>query len=183
MIRSRQTKCTADDDDDDISEFITEHERHQRIDQNALDDGLRQQVLSYYAVSKRLAIQISLRDEAKQRLKLVEAKVDSSIREDARDVSEKITEREVESRRVCNQDYKKAQYQLLTLESGVHALAALKESFLQRSYVLKDLVNLWVASYYSDSESSAATAMSTKARAADAKDKIKESKRRTRFQP
>src|SRR3990172_5573548 len=133
-------------------EFIEEHEDGLQIDEHGLEDALQIQVTSYYAVSKQLSLEVSRRDAAKQYLKSVEARVDSKIRRKAKDDGEKITEPGVEARRISDEEVLAAPPILMDAEARVRDITALKDAYTQRSYVLKDMVSLWISNYYGGSE-------------------------------
>lgn len=132
--------------------FIEAQEEGLRIDEHALEEELQSQVPSYYEVSKRLSLEISRRDAAKHYVKTVEARVDGGIRGEAKEAGEKVTETTVENRKILNADVIEATQILMDAESRVRDLTVLKEAFTQRSYVLKDLVALYISNYYSGNE-------------------------------
>lgn len=162
---------------DELEEFIAEYEESLAIDENGLEEALIIQTTNYYAVSKRLSLEQSRRDAAKQHLRDVEARVDSAIRIAVRENGEKVTEREVESRRTNHSDIRDAHNLFMRVDRGVKALEALKDSWSQRSYILKELTALWLASYYGDSDSASADRSVRSAKAKNTKKKIKESRR------
>ena len=123
-----------------------------RIDEHNLETHWVEQPDLFYRVSKNLALVISLRDQAKQDLSETEARVDIKVRRDAEVADEKITEKGIESQRKLHPDVRAAttrhsEYSLLTGE-----YMALKDAYLQRSYALKELVQLYVANYYGASD-------------------------------
>lgn len=126
-----------------------------RIDQNALDEELERQVLSFYEVSRMLALYTSRRDAAKQMLQTVEAEVDSRLRRKMSKTDKRSTEKELDALRRTDAEVRKANDALLELNAITGQLAVLKEAFQQRSYVLKDLVALFVANYYASSSAGA----------------------------
>lgn len=125
-----------------------------QIDEHALDEALQEQPDLFYRVSKDLALLTSRRDAAKQNVSEVEAQVDLEVRSGAAKRDEKIPEREVDAQKRLHPKVKAAVAQMLQLNSAVGQLAALKEAFQQRSWVLKDLVGLYIANYYSDKSQS-----------------------------
>lgn len=143
-------------DDSDLDDFIAEHEAHISIDEHALDEELKQQILSYYEVSKKLGVETSKRDAAKTFVKEVEARVDVALREEARSLSAKTTETEIGSKRQVHPDVVEANRVYTRYSSRVRSLEALSAAFSQRAFVLRDLCSLWIASYYSDSGGDAA---------------------------
>lgn len=132
--------------------FIEAQEEGLQIDEHGLEEELQSQVPSYYEVSKRLSVEVSRRDAAKHYLKTVEARVDGDLRREAKAAGDKVTETVIENRRILVDDVIAATQILLDAESRVRDLTTLKEAFTQRSYVLKDLVALYIANYYSGTE-------------------------------
>jgi len=177
---AKQNRFTTDDDEGDedsfdLESFLAEYQNALRIDEHALDEALLDQAPSYYEISKQVALQGSRRDALKQYLKEVEARVDIEIREEAQSAGEKVTEGLVTSRRLIHKDIQRAHRMFARGDRAVQALQALKEAYTQRSYALKELVNLWISNYYENSESEAATRASRDIRARGAKDQIRKS--------
>ncbi len=141
---------------------FTELEAGLAIDQNALDEALQQQPDLFYQVAKELALTISLKDAAKKNLTETEAKIELSIREVmlARDF--KITDRAVEARVNTSKEVKEAREEYLELNAKVGKLAALKESYQQRSYVFNNLVDLYITGYWGDAQHRSSTRASMK---------------------
>lgn len=164
---ARRTKVKTDSDigsenplsviDDDFDEFIDYHEGNIEIDEHDLNGCLTQQSVSYYQVSKRLALESSRRDAAKTNLKETESTVDIRLRETARKTSTKMTETELSSRRQIDPDVVEAEKVLTRCKHRVAQMEALERTFSQRAYVIRDLCQLWISSYYSNSGDDAAS--------------------------
>lgn len=149
-----------EEDDDDLEDFITLHEDAVQIDENDLNGCLTQQSSSYYEVSKRLALETSRRDAAKIHQKETEARADINLRSNAKQTGTKMTETELASHRQVDDDVVAANSLLRERTRRMLALEALEKSLSQRAFILRDLCQLWIASYYSDSgDSSAGTAV------------------------
>ena len=133
-----------------IDVSLRDLERALKIDKHALDEGLECQADLFYMVARECALLVSRQDSASQQQKEVEAAVDQGIRRQL-DPNEKVTERDIEARRRTHPDVVEIVGQLLDLKRDVAIWQALKEAWQQRSYVLKELVTLYVASYYGDS--------------------------------
>lgn len=140
-----------------LVEGLHELEEGLRINKTALDDELQMQPELFYAVSKRAALAVSIRDGAKQTLQETESRINLAVRLAAEKDGEKLTEREVEARVRLHSKVQAAQDALLAANHEVAMLSALKDAFQQRSYVLKDLANLWVANYYGDASAGRAS--------------------------
>ena len=134
----------------DIREFVEEMQAGIQIDPHGLDDAVMQQADLFFRVSERLAITISRRDQAKDNLKTTEAEVESIVREDAEQEEKKMTEAAIKNAVSLHRDVKEAQRDLNDLNSHVGLLQALRDGYSQRSYMLRELVALYLAKYYGD---------------------------------
>ena len=141
-----------------ISEFITDMEDELKIDENRLEDELKRHPELRNDVGKELAYAISRRDEAKQRVKEIEADCAKTYRE-AAEIEQKAggrtkasTEKEIESAVILDRDVQKAKRILIHAELDVNLLEALTNSFKDRGYAIGRLVDLWLDRYY-DKES------------------------------
>lgn len=128
---------------------ITELEEALAIDEHALDEALIRQPDAFYRVSKKLALMASRRDAAKQSLQEEEAYADERARSSIPE-NEKATEGAIKALIRLDSKVQEANDKLLKLSRDTALLQALKEAFTQRSYVMKDLVSLYVANYYGD---------------------------------
>lgn len=127
---------------------ISDLEEGLRIDPDGLDDACVAQPELFYRVAKELALSISRRDQQKQYLEETEAEVGLKTRHDAEVAEEKVTEGQIKSEVAAHPKVRAANSDLLRYQRRVAELTALKEAFSQRSYVLKDLVALYLANYY-----------------------------------
>lgn len=137
--------------------LLVQLEEGLQIDEYALDDALVTQPDSFYRVSKQLALLISRRDAKKQELAEEEAKADAELRETAVKHKDKVTETEVKNMIRLDRDVQKVSTEFLDLNREVGELTALKEAYQQRSYVLKDLVQLYIANYYTNADGSSSS--------------------------
>lgn len=144
MERAKSTKRDPDE------ELLKELQEGLQIDKNGLDEELRHQPELFHKVADRHAILVSLRDAAKQEIKVVEAEVDRKIRKDLESRDQKVTEKEIESLKVQHPQVLKANDEYLDLSQKVGRWQALKEAFIQRNYVLEPMVRLFLASYYGE---------------------------------
>lgn len=122
-----------------------------RIDKASLDKALLEQPELYYHVSKQLADLVSQRDAAKQYISEVEARVDATVRKSLAEAETKATVDQISAAKQRHPDVRDAVDAHLDLSHAVGQFGALKEAFTQRSYVLKDMVSLYISNYYSDS--------------------------------
>jgi hypothetical protein len=130
---------------------LEEFEDKLKIDKDDLDHELVHQSSLSFNVGRMFAKSISVRDAAKSERNKVSAALDREIRREASHNEEKVTEPQILSRIKENPRYDEinSRYQKLCEISAVWE--ALKESYQMRSYAIKDLVQLWIANYYTDS--------------------------------
>lgn len=133
---------------DSEDKYLPQLEQALLIDENELDQAIKVQSELFYRVAKRLALVISKRDAAKQEVSETEARLSVKIRHDAEVAEEKVTEKSIESQVRLHKDMEVASDELLAMNSEVGKLAALKEAYQQRNYMLKALVDLYISGYF-----------------------------------
>lgn len=118
-----------------------------RIDKYGLDEELVRQPATYLQVANGLALHTSYRDQAKDDLKQAEAEADQRVRarleKNGVKITEPLVEREVDLDRSVGDA--RQRYRDACLEAD--KWSALRDAWLQRSYALKDLVQLHVSAY------------------------------------
>ena len=119
-----------------------------RIDRNALDDELIKQPSAFLEVAQACAVTASRRDQAREEQKRIDAERSMAIRAKAEG---KITEAAIAAQLELDQQHIDARNSYLLLCREAEELLALKDAFIQRSYVLKDLCALFIAGYFSNS--------------------------------
>jgi hypothetical protein len=122
------------------------------IDRSDLDTAWVEQPQVYNEIAERLAMEISRRDEAKNELKDLEARIDGELREDAEaDLEKNGVKKPTETafKNMVREDkrWKKANIAQLELDKNVALLQARKEAYMQRRYALENLVTLHVSGY------------------------------------
>lgn len=120
------------------------------IDPDDLDTACARHADLSYRVSKQLAMEQSLRDAAKQNLAEIEAKADLKVRKTFDDLDKKTTEGLIRSNVLLHHDVIAANEDLQKRNIGLLKWTALKEAYMQRSYMLKSLVDLAYMNYYSE---------------------------------
>jgi hypothetical protein len=130
---------------------LAELEAELQIDENNLDQCLVAQPGLYWQVAKRHAIAVSDHEAAKKSMAEIEAEIDLEIRKTARNRENRIIEKEIESRKRKDPRLERAVRKMLSLKHEAQLLDALKETFQMRSYAIKELVQLYIASYYEES--------------------------------
>lgn len=110
------------------------------IDPEDLDRCLVQQPDLYYHVAELYANALSEKDGAKLDLEEASADLDMQLRKDAQEKEERITEEGFKQRLRASPVIKKLNRSFLELREQADILLALKESYQQRSFMLRELV-------------------------------------------
>lgn len=126
-----------------------------QIDQYNLDQELLEQASKFYEVSEQFTRTSSLRDEAYEQIKELDAELNTSIRQEYIDSGTKFTEAQISSQVISHQDHKEAYRAYLNYKAKADELQSLKDAYIQRSYMLRDLVQLYIAGYFADKSVSA----------------------------
>lgn len=130
-----------------MPDLYTHLEDRLEVDRYALDDELIAQPKTYLEVAKAVALAISRRDAAKVAIKRVEADADKRIRKRLEASGEKGTEAIVKRETDLDKAVQAAQDEYNRLCLAADEWIALKESWMMRSYALKDLVVLHQSAY------------------------------------
>lgn len=131
---------------------LDEYREKLLINEHGLEIELRNLPKLVDDIGQEHVLVIADRDEAKQELDEIEAKVDAEIRRDAAIADEKITNPEVESQKKLNPKVKAANKKFLDLKLEASQWGVLKEAVEKRSYALSKLCDLYIANYYSEIE-------------------------------
>jgi len=137
-------------EEESVDDFISKMEDKLNIDHDALEECLQMQPEHLYEVSKKWTLYISRRDQAKQNLTLLESQIGIEIRSTLRKEDKKTTEKEIETLLISDEAIVEANRDLLKLSAAIGQLNALKEAFINRGYVLKDMVSLYLHNYFGD---------------------------------
>lgn len=130
---------------------IGELEEGLRIDKDDLDKEVEQHPTLLYNVGLELEMAISQRDAAKQNIKEVESRVYLSLRKWEEDSEgKKVSEAQMSHLVTSHKDVLAANEDYEELAAKVGKLRALKEAYQARSAAMRDLVQLYLANYYSD---------------------------------
>lgn len=101
----------------------------------------------------------SRRDAAKKELEEKEASLYISLRHSASVREERVTEAEIKAQMTVDRTHRVLTDQLAEANELLSRWEVLKEAFSQRSYMLKELVSLYLARYYGDPARSAENRM------------------------
>ena len=134
-----------------MSETIDTFRDLLKIDKLGLDEALMEQADIYYRVSEHYALAISRRDAAKDECKRVEARVYRELKADAAEDGVKMTEAAAMQAIEEEDEVIDAKVEYLKHKEAADLWLAMKESFHQRSYMLREMVQLFVSNYYIDS--------------------------------
>ncbi len=142
---------------------IKEIEAELRIDKHDLDTELMSQADLFYRVAQEYAHITSIKDELYENIKQTDAKTNIMLRESFADRGTKVTESQINAAVLDHRDHKEAFHDWITSKEEADKLGSLKEAFMQRSYMLKDLAQLYIAGYWADKTVSAEDATSKEA--------------------
>jgi len=120
-----------------------------KIDKDSLDEALMRQPELLYEAGEASALAVSLRDQASDNVKRVDAEVALDIRDNAAKSGDKITEAAVAAEVLTTKEHKKAIEDLNAAKLSADKAGALREAFHARSQMLRSLVELYVAGYFS----------------------------------
>lgn len=151
------------EDGNDIESFLDRMKTALLIDKHGLDMEWVSQPGLFLEIADRLALEISVRDEAKDMLKDIEAEIDAEVRlaysddeeEDPKKKKKKPTETAIKNEVAADKHVIKAKSVLRTHERNVGFLAARKEAFNMRRYALQDLTSLHLGGYYQSNSGAA----------------------------
>jgi len=125
-----------------------ELEGNLRIDQDNLDECLVEQPGFFYHVAEEVANANARRDTLKLELEELMAEEDGKLRSAAARAEEKVTEASIQNHLRTLPTVQAAQRKYLAARTQSESWAALKEAYSQRSYMLKELVALYLANMH-----------------------------------
>lgn len=127
-----------------------------KIDKHALDTEVEQQPELFGEVAEAAALAKSQVDSLAEQLKELEANLDQQARKDAAIADERITENEIRAIIATDERRKELVVRMLGAQNVQRRLDALTVAFRHRSYAMRDMVDLYLASYYSSRSASGA---------------------------
>lgn len=119
-----------------------------RIDKHDIDNEIEKQPSLFFEISQEVTASAARRDYLKEQLQRVDAKLDSKYRRKAVKQNTKFTESQIAHMIILDDEHVEAANALIDARQHADTLQALKESFHQRSYMLRDLSSLFIANYY-----------------------------------
>lgn len=127
-----------------------------KIDKYALDEMVEQQPEIFGEVAEAAALAKSQVDSLSEQMKELEAEIDKQTREDAYASDERITENEIKAVIAGSPQRKALMIRIIEAQNMQRRLDALTTAFRHRSYAMRDMVDLYLASYYSSSSAKGA---------------------------
>ena len=115
------------------------------IDEDDLDSALIEQPEFFFHVCEHYARAVARRDETKLDLDEIRAMVDAEIREDATTEGRRITETQIDYQLRADERVRKVKRRYIADTAVSDAWGMLKESFQQRSFMLREMVSLAIS--------------------------------------
>jgi len=119
-----------------------------RIDKNDLDETVIKHPELLEEVSTAFALAVSKRDQAKTEMERCQAELTLKYRRRANKAGERITNDEIASRVINDQTYVLVHDVFLTATKDVAQWQALKEAFISRGYMIRELCSLYASNYF-----------------------------------
>jgi hypothetical protein len=124
---------------------LEQYHKYLAIDKDDLDRCLMEQPETYYHVSSAFALANADRDACKLDLEELQAQLDQDIRAEALRKDEKLTETSLQNRLKTLPKMQDIQRVFLKKRQEAESWQVLKEAFQQRSFMLRELVALFIA--------------------------------------
>lgn len=129
---------------------IEEAQRGLRIDRHSIDEAILEQSVLFYDVSNNLVLAKEEKDRLKDEMESLGAEISNDKREEFQDDKIKFTEHALKEEVALDKNYIKSKKRYNQSYSDLRKWEAMKEAYMQRSYMLKELARLWSANYYGD---------------------------------
>lgn len=120
-----------------------------KIDPDALDEAVMQQPVLFDEVAEQATLLASRRDEAKSSMESLYEELSLKIRFKFK--GEKITNDEVAARVGSSPKYKDVEHEYARFMSDHAQWSTLRESFMQRGYMLREMCGLYASGYWGQS--------------------------------
>lgn len=119
-----------------------------KFNKHDLDTAIIQHSELFHRASETVAYWQSVRDEAKKKMEESYAKNSLSIRDETNKDGRKITEDAVKQLTLLDEDYQAVINFYLKAKYEADRWSALKDAFSSRGYMIKEIAELWKASYF-----------------------------------
>ena len=127
---------------------IAELKQYLRINKHRLDEELEEQPMLLFQISEAFVQASAERDMLKEQLATIDATLDGKARTKLERTQDKVTEAMVKNSVQTSADHEAASAAYLKAKNQADLLAALKEAFHSRGYMIRDLCTLYAANYY-----------------------------------
>lgn len=127
-----------------------------RINKARLDDAAEEQAQVFLDICERHTLAVSLYDQAKDDLGKCDAELARDKRIDASKAGEKLTEKITDDFICLHPKHVQAQQTLAHAKRDVQKWASLRDAFDQRMRMIRELVGLYAAGYWTNSGTSSA---------------------------
>jgi len=133
-----------------MSKIIENLKNHLQIDKTSLDVDIERQAHLFHQIAEIATDCIDVRDHAKNELHTIEADLNTSYRTDHLEDKVKFTEKSLDHEVQLSEEYQEANRKFLHCKKKAEEALALKEAFIQRGFMLRELANLYVAGYFAE---------------------------------
>ena len=127
---------------------IAELKQYLKINKHRLDEELEEQPMLLFQISEAFVQASAERDMLKEQLATIDATLDGKARAKLERTLDKVTEAMVKNAVQTSGDHEAASAAYLKAKNQADLLAALKEAFHSRGYMIRDLCTLYAANYY-----------------------------------
>lgn len=148
---AKRERLTDEDTGPTNSELLDQYRRLLKIDKHAIDEELMRQPTLYREVGDHYTLAVSQKDQAEAELKRIAATLDREIRDNMDPGEKKITEAGILAEIQTHADHRRQQRKIAYWRETASFWLNLKESFHQRSYMLREMTGLWISGYFADS--------------------------------
>lgn len=132
-----------------LQELLEKGKDYLHIDRGNLDRVIMEQPVLYEKIGRAAAIAKSYSDSCYDNLKRTDAEVSLLLRQDLENEGRRVTESTLQSMVMASEEHKQAFEKSVRARRLSEEVAALRDSFIQRSYMIKELVQLFVSDYFS----------------------------------
>jgi len=136
--------------DKDLEKLIAEFKDLLLIDKNNLDQHLQEQAEIFYRIADALAQAQSVRDKAKEYIAITDAQLNLQFRKDLEEDGIKVTDAKINAMVQDDEEHQTSFNEYMDTKEQADKLSAMREAWMQRSYMLRELVGLFISGYFAD---------------------------------
>lgn len=159
---------------------LRELEEKLKLDKHELDRELMEQPQLFYEVARAYTQAVSERDGLYDRRKSYEADLAVNIRQEALDKGTKMTDKAVEQAIQADAKRRKLIRRHTDKSAEAERLGALREAFMQRAQMLREMCGLWANGYFQSSSAGGAPKQVAEAGYEQRKDRINQQRKRVK---